>query len=90
MKNLKNIFIKKIVITGHTVQGSWLTLWLQSYGAQIYGISNGYPSKPSNFKILKLSKKINHILMDLRNSSKLKKLSTILNQTIFSILQHNL
>ena len=76
MKNLKKHFYKKkIVITGHTgFKGSWLTLWLQSYGAQIYGISNGYPSKPSNFKILKLSKKINHILMDLRNSSKLKKI----------------
>ena len=76
MKNLKKHFYKKkIVITGHTgFKGSWLTPWLQSYGAQIYGISNGYPSKPSNFKILKLSKKINHILMDLRNSSKLKKI----------------
>ena len=56
MENLKNIFIKKkVVITGHTgFKGSWLTLWLQSYGANIYGISNGYPSNPSNFQDFKL------------------------------------
>ena len=76
MKNLKKHFYKKkIIITGHTgFKGSWLTLWLQSYGAKIYGISNGYPSNPSNFKILRLSDKINHKIMDLRNLSKLKKM----------------
>ena len=76
MKNLKKHFYKKkVVITGHTgFKGSWLTLWLQSYGANIYGISNGYPSNPSNFKILKLGNKINHNIMDLRNLPKLKKM----------------
>ena len=77
-EKFKKIFYKKkIIITGHTgFKGSWLTLWLQSYGAKIYGISNGYPSKPSNFKILRLSNKINHKIMDLRNLSKLKKMIT--------------
>ena len=77
MKNLKKHFYKKkIIITGHTgFKGSWLTLWklCNPMAQKIYGISNGYPSNPSNFKILKLNNKINHKIMDLRNLSKLKK-----------------
>ena len=31
---------KKIVITGHTgFKGSWLSLWLNYLGANVYGIS---------------------------------------------------
>ena len=39
--NFKNSFKKKkILITGHTgFKGSWLTLWLSSLGAKVYGIS---------------------------------------------------
>ena len=93
MKNLKKYFYKKkIIITGHTgFKGSWLTLWLESYGAKIYGISNGYPSKPSNFKILRLSNKINHKIMDLRNLSKLKKtISNIKPDYIFHLAAQSL
>ena len=92
MKNLKKHFYKKkIIITGHTgFKGSWLTLWLQSYGAKIYGISNGYPSNPSNFKILKLNNKINHKIMDLRNLSKLKKINKIKPDYIFHLAAQSL
>lgn len=59
--NLKKIFKnKKILITGHTgFKGSWLTLWLSNLGAKIYGISLKEPTKPSNYKVLKLDKKCN-------------------------------
>ena len=48
----KNIYNnKKVLITGHTgFKGSWLSFWLNSLGAKIYGISNGIPTKPSFFK----------------------------------------
>ena len=48
---------KKVIITGHTgFKGSWLSFWMQILGAKVLGISNGYPTKPSNFKDLNLIK----------------------------------
>ena len=70
-KNFKN---KKVIITGHTgFKGSWLTLWLKILGAKVLGISNGVLTNPSNFKILKLEKKINHKNFDIRKIKKLIK-----------------
>ena len=66
---------KKIIITGHTgFKGSWLTLWLLNLGANIVGVSNNIPTKPSLFKILKLRNKIKHIKLDIRNYKKLNKI----------------
>ena len=51
MKLLKIYKNKKIIITGHTgFKGSWLSLWFNSLGAKVYGISNNIPTKPSNFE----------------------------------------
>ena len=56
----KTFHDKKVIITGHTgFKGSWLTLWLSSLGAKVYGISLNIPTKPSNFETLKLHKKYN-------------------------------
>ncbi len=71
-KKFKN---KKIIITGHTgFKGSWLTLWLQMYGAKIVGISKDIPTKPSHFDVLGLKNKIVDKRIDLTNLKKLKKL----------------
>ena len=65
---------KKILITGHTgFKGSWMTLWLLMMGSKIVGISKNIPTKPSNFEILKLKKKIKNYFFDIKNLSKLKK-----------------
>ena len=65
---------KRIFVTGHTgFKGSWLSLWMSHYGAKVLGISNGYPSSPSNFKILNLKKKIQNVKIDIRDHKKLKK-----------------
>lgn len=62
---------KKVLITGNTgFKGSWLSLWMYHLGAKVMGISNGYTSQPSNFKILKLEKKITHKKIDIRNFKK--------------------
>ena len=72
MFKLKN---KKVIVTGHTgFKGSWLTLWLLNLGANIVGVSNNIPTKPSLFKILKLRNKIKHIKLDIRNYKKLNKI----------------
>ena len=48
---------KKVIITGHTgFKGSWLCFWLSLSGAQIYGISNNIPTRPSLFNLLNIKK----------------------------------
>ena len=77
IKLLKKFKGKKVIITGNTgFKGSWLTLWLINLGAEVTGISNKIPTKPSNFTINRLKNKINHITLDIRNK---KKLSFVIN-----------
>jgi len=66
MQNLyKN---KTILITGHTgFKGSWLSLWLQNLGANVYGFSLDPPSIPSNYITSNLSAIINEQINDISN-----------------------
>lgn len=69
-KKFKN---KKIIITGHTgFKGSWLALWLTILGAKVLGISNQTVTKPSNFEIQSLKKKIINKKVDIKNLTKVK------------------
>ena len=74
MKNLKKIFKeKKVLITGHTgFKGSWLTLWMNIMGAEVFGISKNYNTKPSHAKLLKFDKKIKQKFFNIQNKKKLK------------------
>lgn len=66
---------KRILITGHTgFKGSWLTTWLLNLGADICGISNEIPTKPSMFEELKLEDKIDHHFADIRDLSAIKEI----------------
>ena len=59
---------KKILLTGHTgFKGTWLTNWLLHLGANVIGVSKDIPTNPSMFNILKLSDKIQNIVLDIRN-----------------------
>ncbi len=74
MENLlrKTFNGKTILITGHTgFKGSWLTLWLETLGAKIVGVSKDIPTKPSLFSEAKLNKGIIDLRFDLTNFSKL-------------------
>ena len=56
-KKLKIYKNKKILITGHTgFKGSWLSFWLNSLGAKVYGISESIPTTPSFFKVCGVDK----------------------------------
>ncbi|EMY69562.1 CDP-glucose 4,6-dehydratase [Leptospira vanthielii] len=64
---------KKVIITGHTgFKGSWLSVWLHSLGADVYGISMDVPTNPSHFDSLEISKIINDIRIDIRDLISLK------------------
>ena len=59
---------KKVLITGNTgFKGSWLSLWMNLYGAKVLGISSNIPSKPSNFNVLNLKQEIKQKKIDVRN-----------------------
>ena len=74
MKKKKFFYKKRVLITGNTgFKGSWLSLWMMTLGAKVLGIANGYPTKPSNFKDLNLSKNIDFKKIDVRNSKKIQK-----------------
>ena len=75
MKNFSVFEKSNILITGHTgFKGSWLTSLLLELGANITGVSIDVPTDPSNFVVMGLQKKINHINLDVTNTPKLKKI----------------
>ena len=44
---------RRVLVTGHTgFKGSWLSLWLQSMGAEVAGLSLDVPTEPSLFGAL--------------------------------------
>ena len=59
---------KKVLITGHTgFKGTWLTTWLHSLGAEVYGVSCDIPTSPSMFEALRLEEEIHHYQIDVRD-----------------------
>ena len=64
-----NIFLgKKVLVTGNTgFKGSWLSTWLLSLGADVYGYSLDIPTDPSMFEALKLVGKLHHRFDDIRD-----------------------
>lgn len=62
---------KKVLVTGNTgFKGSWLTVWLKELGADVYGLSNSVPTKPSLFEVAGLEKEIKHHVIDVRDREK--------------------
>jgi len=73
-KKLKIYENKKVLITGHTgFKGSWLSFWLHSLGAKVYGISDGIPTKPSFYKVCGVDKLSKNYFFDISNKYKVKK-----------------
>ena len=59
---------KRVFLTGHTgFKGSWISLWLQSLGAEITGFSLEPPTQPSLFVEAGVAAGMNSILGDIRD-----------------------
>ena len=59
---------KTVLITGHTgFKGSWLSLWLQSKGANLIGYSLPPPTEPSLFEIAHVAENMKSIEGDIRD-----------------------
>ncbi|NMM13787.1 MAG: CDP-glucose 4,6-dehydratase [Rhodoferax sp.] len=64
---------KRVLLTGHTgFKGSWLSLWLQSMGAQVVGYALAPPTNPSLFDVAKVSQGMTSIIGDIRDLVKLQ------------------
>ncbi|MDC0101058.1 CDP-glucose 4,6-dehydratase [Alphaproteobacteria bacterium] len=58
---------KRILVTGHTgFKGSWLALWLQLMGAEVYGLSLKADGPQNHWELLKLD--VGHIYADICDS----------------------
>jgi CDP-glucose 4,6-dehydratase len=63
---------KTVLLTGHTgFKGSWLSLWLQSMGANVVGYALAPPSKPSLFEVASVSEGMVSLEGDIRNPEQL-------------------
>jgi CDP-glucose 4,6-dehydratase len=59
---------KKVFLTGHTgFKGSWLSLWLQSMGANLTGYALKAPTNPSLFEVAKVADGMRSIEADIRD-----------------------
>lgn len=64
---------KRVLLTGHTgFKGSWLSLWLQSLGAQVTGYALAPPTNPSLFEIAEVDQGMTSIIGDIRDLDKLQ------------------
>lgn len=59
---------KRVLLTGHTgFKGSWLSLWLQSMGAQVVGYALAPPTNPNLFEVAEVGKGMTSIIGDIRD-----------------------
>lgn len=66
---------KRVLLTGHTgFKGGWLTLWLQSLGAEVMGISLPPVTTPNLFELAHVANGIESHFCDIRNADELRKL----------------
>jgi len=72
--NLKFWEGKKVLITGHTgFKGSWLSLWLQSLGANLTGLALEPPTSPNMFEIANVGEGMKSYIVDIRDFNAVEK-----------------
>jgi CDP-glucose 4,6-dehydratase len=68
---------KRVLLTGHTgFKGSWLSLWLQSMGAQVTGYALAPPTNPSLFDMAEVGQGMTSVIGDIRDLANLQAVFT--------------
>lgn len=74
---------KKIFVTGHSgFKGAWLTLWLNSLGAEVMGYSLSPDTNPALFNVLNIESKCKSVFGNILDREKLEKTITDFNPDI--------
>jgi CDP-glucose 4,6-dehydratase len=62
---------RSVLLTGHTgFKGAWLSLWLQSLGAHVSGLSLGVPTEPSLYELASVEQRMHDsVIADIRDPS---------------------
>ncbi len=61
---------RRVLVTGHTgFKGAWLSLWLQSLGAEVIGLAPGVPTRPSLFELAGVGAQMRHLAVDVRDGA---------------------
>ena len=64
---------KNVLVTGHTgFKGSWLSLCLQHFGAEVIGISLDPPTNPSLYEKANVSESMTSLRQDIRDLEAVK------------------
>jgi CDP-glucose 4,6-dehydratase len=64
---------RRVLITGHTgFKGAWLSLWLQSMGAEVSGIAPGSPTDPSLHGVAAVGSRMTEHAVDVRDGTALQ------------------
>ncbi|HXB16072.1 MAG TPA: CDP-glucose 4,6-dehydratase [Solirubrobacteraceae bacterium] len=59
---------RRVLLTGHTgFKGAWLSLWLQSMGAELTGLANGVPTEPSLYELARVGEEMEIVSSDVRD-----------------------
>lgn len=59
---------RRVLLTGHTgFKGAWLSLWLQSLGAEVTGFSMDVPTTPSLHELARVGEGMDSIVGDVRD-----------------------
>src|ERR1700730_3092708 len=60
---------RRVLVTGHTgFKGAWLSLWLQSLGAELTGIAGGPPGSPSLYELTAVGRNMREHSLDVRDA----------------------
>jgi CDP-glucose 4,6-dehydratase len=60
---------RRVLITGHTgFKGAWLSLWLQSLGAELTGLAPGPPTQPSLYDVADVAGGMRERAVDVRDA----------------------
>ncbi len=64
---------RRVLVTGHTgFKGAWLSHWLLSRGAKVFGLSLPPDGSPCLFDELELAQRMDHLVCDVRNATGVK------------------
>lgn len=69
---LESFYGRRVLVTGHTgFKGSWLAFLLAEIGAEVAGYALPPETAPNHFALLRLDRRIRHIVGDVRDASAL-------------------